>query len=528
MKNAKNGMLLAKKRILSLISLLLLASVLITSILVTSVLAVGEITDKLVQKNIGDYNYISADIDKKDGDINYQYIAFYKKNDADVRVDVYELYTPKDAEEMFSGALKEGNLVDVNNKKVGLNTDVNHNLFWNSGNFLVSIEFPKDVSESDPLLQEYLTKYPLNIITENPEQDYQTNGLIKKDIGNYVFINEDIVSLEGGDKRFTAMYQLDDLEAEAEITQVKDSKGAKFLFDKGVKDENSELITVKNMNLAKRVQETASGDRYEYMWHNANKIIILYRLDWESINDDLLVLEYLSKYPSEVNTNSANSLTPTPVYQKPMQQPNSQNFPQNNQQNCQPNFQPNNQQGNMQNFPQNNMQNNQPNNQQGNVQNFPQNNLQNNMQNNQPNNQQGNQQNSPSNCQPQFQQNFPQEGQNMGNNNFQTDGSQNFNQGFNQGTPNIGAPNGMMCKGCKVDNNCLDIGFRMVSENIPKYCDVDSTLYPQKDKYASCQNNFECLSNQCSNSKCIDLSSQLEETQGLLQKILDWIKGLVD
>ena len=137
--------LLAKKRILSLIGLLLLTLVLVTSVLVTSVLGVGEITDKLIQKNIGDYNYISADIDKRDGDINYQYIAFYQHNDADVRVDVYELYTPKDAEEMFSGALKEGNLVDVNNKKLGLNTDVNHNLFWNSGNFFVSIEIVKDI-----------------------------------------------------------------------------------------------------------------------------------------------------------------------------------------------------------------------------------------------------------------------------------------------------------------------------------------------------------------------------------------------
>tara|TARA_Y100000310_G_scaffold345318_1_gene463732 strand:+ start:2405 stop:4657 length:2253 start_codon:yes stop_codon:yes gene_type:complete len=76
--------------------------------------------------------------------------------------------------------------------------------------------------------------------------------------------------------------------------------------------------------------------------------------------------------------------------------------------------------------------------------------------------------------------------------------------------------------GCLVDDTCIPIGIR--NEN--GYCDVDKTLKTQKQLDLSCENNYECATNQCSSGQCIDLEQELRETKGLLQKILDWLGRL--
>ena len=40
-----------------------------------------------------------------------------------------------------------------------------------------------------------------------------------------------------------------------------------------------------------------------------------------------------------------------------------------------------------------------------------------------------------------------------------------------------------------------------------------------------CQNNYECTSNQCSSGQCVDLVKEVRETQGLLKKLINWIKA---
>jgi len=389
-------------------------------LLVSSAFAVGEVTDKLVQQNIGDYNYVSSDIDKLEGDINYQYIALYERYDGEVRVDIYELYQAEDAKELFSEALNDGRLVDVTNKQVGLNTDVNHNLFWNSGKYFVSVEFPEDVSESDVLLQTYLNKYPVDV--EDSSEVSQATVLIKKNIGDYKFVSEDEDLLSSGDRSFIALYEIYGLEADVEVRVMKNSGAAESLFEQAVSDESMQIVTVKNFKVAKHIKETASGSKYEYLWHSGNKIIIMSRLQWGLINNDLLVLEYLSKYPSEaqVSVTTETPVEETPVTTVPIVEDVEISEPP-----------------------------------------------------------------------------VPQE-----------------------------LPAGSDCVGCEVQDNCLNLGFRLVSDNVPMYCDADSQLHAQKEEGAFCQNNFECSSNQCSNSKCIDLSGQLEETQSLLQKILAWFTRL--
>ena len=89
------------------------------------------------------------------------------------------------------------------------------------------------------------------------------------------------------------------------------------------------------------------------------------------------------------------------------------------------------------------------------------------------------------------------------------------------------------CVGCKRDSMCLQFGIRLVDGNgKPVYCDFDSFFKPQKQLGESCQNNYECMSNTCS-EKCISVTDRIEaverelkEQRTLIEKILDFFKGL--
>lgn len=74
---------------------------------------------------------------------------------------------------------------------------------------------------------------------------------------------------------------------------------------------------------------------------------------------------------------------------------------------------------------------------------------------------------------------------------------------------------GKYCDGCKDSNkNCYPFGTRIDN----KYCNLNKEFAAQKLNEGSCNNNYECVSNLCVNSKCIEPS--------FLQKILDWFKNL--
>ena len=82
------------------------------------------------------------------------------------------------------------------------------------------------------------------------------------------------------------------------------------------------------------------------------------------------------------------------------------------------------------------------------------------------------------------------------------------------------------CQGCRENGNCLPYGTRLIYNDQARFCSVDGTLPAQVVLQGACQNNYECLSNQCGNGRCIDIVGQLEETQGLLERILGWLRRI--
>ncbi len=80
--------------------------------------------------------------------------------------------------------------------------------------------------------------------------------------------------------------------------------------------------------------------------------------------------------------------------------------------------------------------------------------------------------------------------------------------------------------GCLQNGACLSIGMRIMKDDIPSYCDVSNSIKTQKEDGENCLNNYECKTNYCSNNVCVNLQKELEEQRGILQKILDFLKGI--
>lgn len=269
--------------------------------------------------------------------------------------------------------------------------------------------------------------------SQNPDE-----YLLKKDVGDYQYVGDQ----EGTDENdFQAIYEKDKANTLVKINTFKGPGEADTAFEQDFKERNMEIVLVKNMKLVKHTLETDYGKVDEYLWPAHDKIISLSVPEGESLDENLLAFEYLSKYPSKLNPKSdtlglpnegMNSLQATPQFKEgelPEGQQSGSSIPTNS--------------GAMQ----------------------------------------------------------------AGTG---TDGKNNF-------TPQ--AP-----PGCKIsENKGVPTGFRLINEGSSQYCDMDDQLHPQKELDASCQNNFECQSNQCSSGKCLDLNAKMEETQGLLQKILAWL-----
>lgn len=80
--------------------------------------------------------------------------------------------------------------------------------------------------------------------------------------------------------------------------------------------------------------------------------------------------------------------------------------------------------------------------------------------------------------------------------------------------------------GCYYNNSCIPFGYRLSDKNNESvYCDLSKELISQKGENASCQNDFECLSGQCSEGNCINLQKKLEETNNALQRIINFLKN---
>ncbi len=80
--------------------------------------------------------------------------------------------------------------------------------------------------------------------------------------------------------------------------------------------------------------------------------------------------------------------------------------------------------------------------------------------------------------------------------------------------------------GCKVDGKCVPSGTRLGQINGEVYCSWTGILNPQKELSAACQNNYECGTNQCLNSKCADMEKQLAETQSMIEQFKSWFASI--
>ncbi len=73
----------------------------------------------------------------------------------------------------------------------------------------------------------------------------------------------------------------------------------------------------------------------------------------------------------------------------------------------------------------------------------------------------------------------------------------------------------LICKNsCPFENSCLPIGVRTDG----KYCNIKGELTSQLEGDDSCNNSFECGSNVCVNSQCID--------EGFIKKIINFFRNL--
>ncbi len=84
----------------------------------------------------------------------------------------------------------------------------------------------------------------------------------------------------------------------------------------------------------------------------------------------------------------------------------------------------------------------------------------------------------------------------------------------------------VVCDGCSVDGRCLAVGMRLPLRGEPVYCSLSGELGEQRPLRSSCDNNFECQTNQCSSGICVDLVAEIEEARGMFERIANWFGRL--
>ncbi|MBW3001996.1 hypothetical protein KY338_02420 [Candidatus Woesearchaeota archaeon] len=89
------------------------------------------------------------------------------------------------------------------------------------------------------------------------------------------------------------------------------------------------------------------------------------------------------------------------------------------------------------------------------------------------------------------------------------------------------------CPGCRKNGACMQIGIRFLEGDAPVYCDIDHAFKPQKQNSEVCMNNYECLSNTCSDGVCQSMGEQIKgiqkelaEQKGILEKIMGFFKRI--
>jgi len=79
--------------------------------------------------------------------------------------------------------------------------------------------------------------------------------------------------------------------------------------------------------------------------------------------------------------------------------------------------------------------------------------------------------------------------------------------------------------GCSYESNCLPVGTR-VANGRELFCAFNKNMEEQKGINAACQNDYECTTNSCSSGTCHDLKGQLDETQGMIKRLFNWLEKI--
>ena len=71
-----------------------------------------------------------------------------------------------------------------------------------------------------------------------------------------------------------------------------------------------------------------------------------------------------------------------------------------------------------------------------------------------------------------------------------------------------------ICDGCELNNKCYPFNYRTNRD----YCDVETNEFVKQVFEGKCNNNFECKSNLCIDSQCVE--------EGFFKRIINWFKNL--
>jgi hypothetical protein len=88
-----------------------------------------------------------------------------------------------------------------------------------------------------------------------------------------------------------------------------------------------------------------------------------------------------------------------------------------------------------------------------------------------------------------------------------------------------------VCQGCIYNNKCVPIGTRTLIDSddgssYKSYCSINGGFEKQIPDGGNCLNNYECISNQCSDGKCVNIREELGGLKKLLEDLWDWLMSV--
>jgi hypothetical protein len=80
--------------------------------------------------------------------------------------------------------------------------------------------------------------------------------------------------------------------------------------------------------------------------------------------------------------------------------------------------------------------------------------------------------------------------------------------------------------GCSTDGSCVSVGTIQIVNATSSYCSSEGIWIPQIKENEICQNNYTCLSNQCSNGICTNPSNPVNGTPGILDGLMNFLLSI--